>query len=94
MVTTINSIRYENGRRYAEQTVEYTLSDDILQLAQLQNQLGQVVRRMEGYVGQPGAAAELARANEERARYETAIAAQQQLIYGYNGEFAAPESEG
>lgn len=86
MTTTTNSTRYENGNRIVEQTVTYATSDDIIQLAQYQNQLGYTVKRIEDLKlveATEATAQELSRLAVERARFEQLVIEQQAIVDGY-----------
>jgi hypothetical protein len=87
MKTVNNSTRYENGARIVEQTATYTQSDDILQLAQYQSQLGGIVRRIEDLQVEGSSTVmtvDLSRLSTERSKFEQLIVEQQAIVNGYN----------
>lgn len=87
MTTEIISSIYQNGTRLVSQTVIYNQSDDIIQLGMLQNQLGHVVRRLEGLStkeSNDSIITEFNRLQDERAKLIEEIQAQQSYVDGYD----------
>lgn len=86
-VTTVNnSSTYQNGDRVVVQTVTYKLSDDIIQLGQLQNQLGRIIKRIEelhAVESNDSVVRELANFEIERTRVTAEVAVQQAHVDGY-----------
>jgi hypothetical protein len=69
------------------QTLVYTLSDDIITLGQLHNQLGHTVRRIEELETQPlneSVTRELEHLNQDRLKFLEEIRSQQAHVDGYN----------
>lgn len=81
-----NSTRYEKGNRIVEQTAVYLESDDLIQLAQNQSQLGHTVRRIEELNTKDkdaGEVRELTRLLEEKTRLTEEVKKQQNIVDGY-----------
>lgn len=86
MQTQIESSAYQNGKRIVVQTVTYSLSDDLFQLGNLQNQMAHIVRRIEEVTTvEPNGdrERELARLQVEHDRLSAELTVQYAIVHGY-----------